>query len=82
MDFDRMISYVVSFYYTHTLIVIAIVIAIFFLAYWKPKIAFKLGSVVFFIAIVFFFISFMFALFTAGSKSKDKMIHKTEKYLK
>jgi Na+/phosphate symporter len=82
MDFDRMISYVVSFYHTHTPIAIAIAIAIFFIAYWKPKIAFKFGSAVFFIALVFYMISLLGGLLTAGTKHKEGMINKTEKYLK
>jgi len=77
-----MISYVVSFYHTHTPIAIALAIAVFVIAYWKPKMAFKFGGAVFFIAFVFYIISLLGGLLTSGIKHKDKMIHKTEESLK
>ena len=82
MDFDRMISYAVSFYHTHTPIAIAIAIAVFIFGFWKPKIVFKIGGGGVIVALVFYLILLLGDLITVGTKHKDKMSHKTEEYLK
>jgi len=82
MDFDRINSYVVSFYHTHTPIAIALAIAVFVIAYLKPKIAFKFGGAVFFIAFVFYIFSLLSGVSKSGIKQKERMFNKTEESFK
>ncbi len=82
MDFDRINSYVVSFYHTHMPFAIAIAIAIFVIAYWKPKIVFKFVCAVIFIAFIFYIFSLLSGVSKSGIKQKERMFNKTEESLK
>jgi hypothetical protein len=75
VDFENLLTQITSFYYSHTIAAIALVVVLLLLICFRPKAILKTGSIILALA----FAVYLFTLFidTAGTgrSHKKDMIH-------
>ena len=78
MNFATLVDYALSFYDRYPLLVAAIALVLLFMAYRKPKESLKFAVLLLFLAAVFYVLGLFRDTLSSGTRSADKMIHKSK----
>ncbi|MGD9098723.1 MAG: hypothetical protein PVF97_11595 [Desulfobacterales bacterium] len=74
MDIDNLVAYLTDFYYSHTVVAIALVVVIVILVIFRPKAMLKTAGMIVALAVVAYLMSLAIDMAGSGRSQKEEAI--------
>lgn len=78
IDLNSLLAHLTNFYYSHTIVAIALAMILFLLICFRPKAMLKTAGIVLAFAVAAYFFTLFVDMAGTGQSQKTKMIHTTD----
>jgi amino acid permease len=75
IDFEKLLTQLTSFYYGHTIVVIALAVVLLLLIFFRPKAMLKTAGIVIALAVAVYLFTLFIDTAGTGRSHKKEMIH-------